>query len=407
MAEFGVTPQGFILKRLADIRQDLVNALNTVTDIDTGEKLIVDLSDADDPLVQIVDSFSDGLSVVWEHLQLSYNQFDPIKSTGSGLSGVVQLNGIRRKIGTFSNVLVTLTGQPNQLITIGKQITDINNSFVWELPKILLDESGLGSGIAICTTKGPNPALPNTLVKILIPVSGWISVNNALDAALGTLEETDVELRNRQQESTSATGASVVDALYGNLLSLDDVLFVRVYINETLSTDIRGISAKSVAVVIVGGDDEEISLVIFQKIAIGVSSFGSTITQQQDSQGIFYAINFTRPDEVAIFVTVNVKVVNDSLWTDDGPDRIRAAILAYAAGDMVSLGIVTGYDRNGYIPGDTVYASELYVPVNSVLGVKITSLFVDIAIPVTGQYVSVDWDEIPTFNSANIEVVVE
>lgn len=406
MAEFGVTPQGFSLKRLADIRQDLVNALNTITDADTGEKLIVDLSDADDPLVQIIDSFSDGLAVAWENLQSSYNQFDPIKSTGSGLSGVVQLNGIRRKTGTFSDVLVTLTGQPNQFITTGKQITDINDTFIWELPEILLDGAGQGSGIAVCTTKGPNPALLNTLVKILTPVAGWSAVNNTLDATLGALEETDIELRGRQQDSTSATGASVVDSLFGSLLALDDVLFARVYVNETLVTDSRGIPPKSVAAVIVGGDDDEISLTIFQKQAIGMATFGTTITEQVDAQGIVYAILFTRPDEIDIFVKVEVTVVNDSLWSDDGPDRIKAAILAYAAGDMISLGIVVGYDRNGYIPGDTVYASELYVPINSVLGTQITSVLVGTSIPATEQSVSVNWDELPAFTSDNINVVV-
>ncbi len=132
MAEHGVTPQGFSLKRLADIRNDLVTALNEVTDESTNEKLIVDLADADDPLVQIVDSFSDGLSVAWEQLQFAYNQFDPLKSSGGGLSGVVQLNGIRRKSGTFSTVFVSLTGQFNQFIPAGQQITDINNTHVWE-----------------------------------------------------------------------------------------------------------------------------------------------------------------------------------------------------------------------------------------------------------------------------------
>lgn len=406
MAEFGVSPEGFSLKRLIDIRQDMVDALNNITDADTGEKLIVDLSDADDPLVQIVNSFSDGMSVAWEQLQFAYNQFDPLKSSGSGLSGIVQLNGIRRKSGTFSNVLVILTGQPNQFITTGKQITDINNTFVWELPEILLDDTGTGNGIAVCDTKGANSALPNTLVKILTPIAGWRGVNNVLEANLGTLEETDTDLRFRQQESTSTTGASVVDALYGSLLALSDVLFVKVYVNETLQTDNRGIPAKSVAVVIVGGDDEEISLIIFQKQAIGMATFGTTTTQQEDAQGIFYAIYFTRPDEINIFISVNVTIVNDSLWTDDGSDRIRTAILAYAAGDIISLGIVTGYDRNGYIPGDTVYASELYVPVNSVLGIQINDIKVDEIDPPNKEKIRVEWNEIPTFIFANIDVVV-
>lgn len=406
MADFGVTPQGFSLKRLADIRQDLVDALNLVTDANTGEKLIVDLSDENDPLVQLVDSFSDGLAIAWENLQFAYNQFDPLKSSGSGLSGVVQLNGIRRKAGTFSDVLVTLTGQPNQVITAGKQITDTSDAFIWALPQVVLDSAGLGSVLATCTTKGPNIALAGTLVKILTPVAGWSAVTNPLDASAGTLEETDTELRARQQVSTSATGASVVDALFSSLLSLNDVKFVRVYVNDTLIDDVRGIPGKTVAVVIVDGDDDEISLTIFRKQAIGMATFGTTVTQQTDLQGIVYAVYFTRPAEINIFVRVEVTVVNDSLWTDDGPDRIRAAILSYAAGDTAALGIATGFDPDGYVPGDTVYASELYVPVNSVLGTQITAIYVDASSPALGQSISTEWNEVPAFDANNIAVVV-
>ncbi len=406
MAEYGVTLQGFSLKRLADIRNDLVAALNEVTDESTGEKLIVDLADADDPLVQVVDSFSDGLSVAWEQLQFAYNQFDPLKSSGGGLSGVVQLNGIRRKSGTFSTVFVSLTGQFNQFIPAGQQITDINNTHVWELPDILLDGTGLGSGVAVCTTKGPNLAVSGSLVKILTPLAGWKTATNPVDAIGGTLEETDAELRLRQQVSTSATGASVVDALYSSLLALVDVLFVRIYVNATMFVDSKGIPAKTVAVVIVGGDDEEISLTIFQKQAIGMATFGNTTTQQEDVQGIIYPIYFTRPDEINIFVLVNVTVVNESVWPDDGSDQIKAAILAYAAGDTIALGIISGFDTDGYNPGDTVYASELYVPVNSVPGTQIISLLVGITSPATEQFISVDWNEIPAFDSANINVVV-
>ena len=406
MAEYGVTPEGFILKRLADIRSDLVAALNEVTDESTGEKLIVDLSNEDDPLVQIVDSFSDGISVAWEQLQFSYNQFDPLKSSGAGLSGVVQLNGLRRKAGTFSEVVVRLTGQFNQLITAGKQITDINNTFVWELPEILLDPSGTGGGIAICTTKGANTAVSETLVKILTPVAGWTDVTNDLDAIPGTVEETDTELRERQQISTAVTAASVIDALFGSLHALPDVSFVRIYVNSTIVTDEKGIPGKGIAIVIVGGVDEDIGQTIFYKQSVGTTTFGNTFTVHEDIQGVLYSVFFTRPTDVPIFVKVDVTVVDDSLWTDDGPDRIKTAILAYASGDTLPLGIVSGFDTDGYAPGDTVYASELYVPVNSVRGTQIISVLVGTVFPATENFTATDWNQAPIFSYDNIQVVV-
>jgi len=406
MAEFGVTPEGFVLKRLADIRSDLVAALNEVTDASTGEKLIVDLANEDDPLVQIVDSFSDGLSVAWEELQYSYNQFDPLKSSGAGLSGVVQLNGIRRKAGTFSEVIVNLTGQPNQLIPAGQQITDNDNTFVWELPQILLDVEGEGIGTAICTTKGPNTASPGTLVKILTPISGWISVTNDLEATPGTSEETDIELRKRQQISTGITGASVVDALFSSLLALSDVTFVRVYENKGLTTDGRGIPGKTVAVVIIGGDDQEISDTIFLKQCIGMATYGTTPTEQVDLQGMQYAIFFSRPLDIQVFINVQVTVVDSALWTTDGPTRIKEAILAYVSGQTLPIGVAPPLDTDGYAPGDDLYSSELYVPVNSVRGTQINYIYVGVTSPGNTPHVVIDWNEISSFDFNDITVDV-
>ncbi len=406
MAEYGVTPEGFVLKRLADIRSDLVAALNEVTDASTGEKLIVDLADENDPLVQIVDSFSDGLSVAWEELQYAYNQFDPLKSSGAGLSGVVQLNGLRRKAGTFSEVIVNLVGQPDQLIPAGQQITDKDNTFVWELPQILLDGGGEGIGTAICTTKGPNTALPDTLVKILTPISGWISVTNDLDATPGTSKETDTELRKRQQISTGITGASVVDALFSSLLALPDVTFVRVYENKGLTTDVRGIPGKTVAVVIIGGDDQEISDTIFLKQCIGMATYGTTQTEQVDLQGMQYAIFFSRPLAIQVFINVQVTVVDPALWTTDGPTRIKEAILAYVSGQTVSIGVIPPLDTDGYAPGDDLYSSELYVPVNSVRGTQINYIYVGVISPGSTPHVEIDWNEISSFDFNDITVDV-
>jgi len=107
MTTYGVTDQGFVLKRLSDIRGDMVTTLSTVQDPTTGEYLTPDLDNENDPLVQIVNSVSDQLAACWEQLQLCYNQFDPLKATGAGLSGLVQLNGIRRNAGEIDTVLRT------------------------------------------------------------------------------------------------------------------------------------------------------------------------------------------------------------------------------------------------------------------------------------------------------------
>jgi len=408
MTVFGVTSEGFVLKRLADILADLQTTLSTVTDPATGEALIVDLADENDPFVQQVNSFADSLALCWEQLQLAYNQYDPLKATGAALSGLVQLNALTRKAGTKSSVSVTLAGAPGTAIAAGKRVSTMDGSAVFEFPEtITLDGTGAATTTVMALTVGETSAAAGTLVKILTPVSGWYSVTNPLQVTVGTFEETDVELRRRQQDSLSATsGGALIDAIYGALFNLAGVTYCRVYQNVSLATDARGIPAKSLAAVVQGGDDDDIADVLFAKVAAGVATYGNTTISRTDAQGLAYDLSFVRPVSVPIYASVAVTVVSSAIWADDSEAKIKAAILAWAQGGLSALGITTGYDQDGYGIGQSIYASELYVPINSVLGAKITSVTVGKTASPSGDSVAIDWDEVATFDASRIVVTI-
>jgi len=401
---YGVTDEGFVLKRLDDILSDLISELSTITDPQSGESLTPDLTDENDPLVQIINAFGDGLSDAWEVLQLSYNQYDPLKATGAGLSGLVQLNALTRKAGTETTVTLTMSGDAGLNITAGKKVSTLDDSVVFTLPAWTFDGGGSASVIGTATEKGVLEAAAGEVVKIVTPISGWDSVTNASDAIPGTAEETDTELRARQQNSTSATGSSFVDALYGALSALDGVEYTKVYQNLTLVTDARSIPGKTVAVVIQGGDDDEISETIFQRLPAGAGTFGTTATEQTDTQGIVYPILFSRPAGIDIYVEIEIEVIDTDLWPTDGQDIMKADILTYVTSGASAIGITSGYDRDGYIPGEDVYASELYTPINKQKGIRINSVLVGTSDPGSASSVSIAWNEIASFDTANINI---
>jgi uncharacterized phage protein gp47/JayE len=404
MTTYGITDAGFSLKRLSDILTDMDAALANVQDPVSGEYLTPNLLDENDPLVLLANAISDSLSVAWEQLQLSYNQFDPLKATGAGLSGLVQLNGLYRKIGTPASAVFTITGLANKIVAAGVQIGDINDLVVFTLPEFTFDEYGNASAVGVCTTNGDISYAPGTLYKIVTPTYGLTTAVNAATTTGGSADETDSALRLRQQVSTSATARSIVDAIYSLLAGIEGVTHVRVYQNNTLTTDSRGIPAKSIAAVVVGGDQNLISTALFSSVPMGAGIYGNTQTIQYDAQGIEYEVDFTRPTAVPIYVSVDIEIINSSLWTTDGADNIKAAIVAWATQGALGVGITEGYDRDGYVPGDSVYASELYTPVNKQLGIKINSLVVGTSFPAIGDHVTIDWDEIASFSTANIEV---
>lgn len=403
---YGVTDQGFVLKRLNDIRNDMATALSTVQDPVSGEYLTPDLNDENDPLVQIVNSLSDQLSACWEQLQLCYNQFDPLKATGRGLSGLVQLNGIRRKAGTYSTVVVNITGSANLALPVGLKFGSMDGTTVFILPAVTLDNSGNAMGIiATASTIGPVTALAGTLTNIITPYPGFNTITNPSDAIPGTAEENDTQLRNRQQNSTMTTSSSLIESVYSALLNLNGVAYARVYQNITGVTDSRGIPAKSIAAVVSGGADADIAQVLWLK-ASAFPQYGTTTVAVEDNQGFSYDMSFIRPTEVPVYVAVAVTVVNASIWPVDGVDRIKAAILAYATGGSTALGVTPDWGKDGWTIGENVYASELYVPVNSVPGAQITSILVDTADPPATTSVAIAWNEVSQFLSANITVAV-
>jgi uncharacterized phage protein gp47/JayE len=401
---YGITDEGFSLKRLATIISDINEALAQITDPQTGE--VLNLTDENDPLVNIRDALADALAVAWEQLQLAYNQFDPLKATGAGLSGLVQLNALTRHPGIYSTVTLTMAGTPNLYISSGKQVATYDDLVKFTLPSWTFDGAGAATVVGTCTEEGPLEAGAGDVTKINNPSPGWDTCINAEAATVGSLPETDRELRTRQQQSTETTGRSTIEDIYGNLANLDGVTWARVYQNNTLTTDGRGIPGKSIAPVVLGGNDQEIADILHEQAPALCGFHGTTTVNVSDDQGISYAVKFTRPNQIPVYVSIELTVVTQALWPTDGDDQIREAILDYAISGAPGLGIDEGYSRYGFAPGQSVYSSELYTPINSVPGTQITSLLIGYDDPPTLQSIAIDWDEIATFDPDNISVTV-
>jgi uncharacterized phage protein gp47/JayE len=407
MTTFGIDDSGFTLKRLADILNDMIVAIYQVTDPVSGENLTPDLTNENDPLVNIVNATGAELSAAWETLQLAYNQFDPLKATGAGLSGLVQLNNLRRKLGSYATVVLTLTGTANATIAAGKQITDMNNSSIWALPEFSFDNNGSASVTGTCTVKGAALALAGSLVKILTPTSGITSVTNPDDSTGGSSDETDAELRTRQQSGTSGTAKSVIDSFYATLSGIQGVTNVKIFQNRTLSINEHYMPAKSIAVVIVGGADSLISQAIWTYSPFGLVTYGTTTTYQTDTNGVVYPILFSRPQEVPIFVSVEIEIVDTNLFGTEGETNIKESIVAWATQGASGVGIDSGYDQDGYVPGEAVYAGDLYTPVNRQQGIRIKNIQVDTQNPTDNTQVIISWNEVAVFSSARIYITDE
>lgn len=402
---FGITDQGFRLKRLADIITSLQTRLSAVVDPDTGESLIFD-PEANDPFNQMVNAFAAELAPVWEVAQMSYNQFDPAQASGPALRGLVQLNGVTVQAQTRSTVTLSLVGAVGLVIPAGRQIANNDETVVFTTSAtVILDSSGLGSVDAFSNTPGPVTANANTITNILTPVEGWTSATNALAAIPGQDFETDQALRIRRDQSTEIPSIGPVEATHGNLLQISGVTFARVYINNTLSTDTRGIPAKSMAAVVVGGADADIARTLFVRNTTGLLYHGDASATVTDRQGFPYEIRWLRPTLIDVYVTVTIEVTNASLFPTNGNDLIRDAIVTYARQGATGLSITTGFNPEGFVPGANVVLSRLYTPINSIPGHRVTNLLIGTTQGgQTANDITIDIDEIASFDVSRITV---
>jgi uncharacterized phage protein gp47/JayE len=176
--------------------------------------------------------------------------------------------------------------------------------------------------------------------------------------------------------------------MFGAISNLPDVTYCRVYQNRALVVDERGIDPKTIAIVVLGGDDVAIAETIFEHLSLGVDTFGGVLVPITDDQGFEYAIRFNRPAEIEIYVNISVHPLTAD-WPTNGADLVKAAIVAF--GDALN-------------PGTAVYSSQIYPAVNAVGAVQITEMTIGVENPPVGNSVPCDWDQVIVFDSIRIEV---
>jgi Baseplate J-like protein len=285
--------------------------------------------------------------------QLVFNNMSPNFAIGAGLSSLVKLNGLARKVATASTCSVILTGTAGTVVTNGI-VQDINGND-WNLPaSVTIGSGGTVTVTATCNIVGAiNITAPNQITSIQTPTAGWTSVNNGSNvAALGQPIETDAQLRARQAVSQELPSISPVA---GTVAAIAAVLGVtRYYLEEnpTGSTDANGCPPHSITAVVEGGSLANVAFAIYSKKTIGCATngdiSGSPISETQSvvvtdpNSGNTETINFIQPPAyVPIFIIVNAHPVAGGTLTATQVSAIQAALVAYL--NSLQIGAVISY----------------------------------------------------------------
>lgn len=118
---FGVTPTGFVTKRLPDIKAELEETLRGTFGVGINLQ-------AEEPLGQIVGIFSEREAKLWELAESVWNSAYPDTAEGVSLDNAAALTGIVRQGQTYSRVDATFYGDSGTVIPVGTVVSVEGNS---------------------------------------------------------------------------------------------------------------------------------------------------------------------------------------------------------------------------------------------------------------------------------------
>ncbi len=385
---YGISDSGFQPKSLQDCKAELEASYRSK--FGSG----IDLDPAG-PWGQTIGIAADRESLLWEQLEAAYDSMRPDAVTGVPQDTLYALNGVRRLPATQSSVAVTCTGTPATVIPIGRVVSTevVGRRFTSQAAGTIValtawanghtyevdDRCTNGGNAYQCITRGtsagsggptgtgediadnvahwmylgagtgaadivfasvdygPVTASAGSLNVIETAVSGWSNAVNVLDATLGHNLESSSEFRARREQLLHASGNAALDAIRAAVLAVVSaapaapVTSCMVFENTSDTTDADGRPPHAIEVMVEGGSDADVALVIWRSKAAGISTYGVTSQIIRDAQGTERTVYFSRPEAKNIYVVVT-GTYDPLNYPADGDDQIKAAIVAWASG---------------------------------------------------------------------------
>jgi uncharacterized phage protein gp47/JayE len=270
----------------------------------------------------------------------TFNAFSPSYAQGAGLSSLVKLNGLQRKIATNSTAVGNAVGQAGTIITNGV-VKDVNGK-LWDLPaSVTIPISGTITITVTAQDVGNISAATGEINSIYNPQLGWQSFSNTAVAVPGTAVETDAELRFRQTQSVAMPAQTILASIASAIANIPGVSRYFVYENDTGSTDVNGLPAHSFSAVVQGGTSSDIAEAIALRKTVGSQTYGTTSVVVHDQYGLPTTINYYQLTQVGIYFAVTIKALPGYVATTG--DALIAALVAFV---------------NGLTIGEDVYLSQ-------------------------------------------------
>lgn len=329
---FGVTDDGFTLKRFEDIETEI--------DGDLRSRISKKLKLTEKTwLGNAKKSFCDQLAEAWEVLEAAYYSHDKDNADERAFIALCALTGTIRRQPDHGSVPVTLnlgvnkTYQPGDLIAhVAGDAANrwsnrdvVTSTVAGNYPGIIFESELTGSQAS---------AEAGTLTSIAQGIDGWNSVTNPTAATAGRDLETLEELSIRRDEELQKAGSGPLPAIRAAVAAVVGVVSVHAQQNKT---SVAGaLPANSFRILVWDGadpaaEDDEIAQAILDNAPTGIRSVGSGSGTATAPDGEEEEIAFDRAAQVPIYVAITVKGATTE-------EAVRAVIIATANPQIQGVG---------------------------------------------------------------------
>ena len=185
---------------------------------------------------------------------------------------------------------------------------------------------------------------------------GWRGVTNPyyIFPSVGVESDEDYRYRGKLlQQNNSGKYTSIIMAIK----SVRGVVYENVQQNSSPNTTNSGIVNNGVAITVMGGNEDDIAMAIFNSVSEGIMTTGDIVKTVKDINGFGHEVRFSRPVITPLQITMSLVTYPD--FPTNGNSQIKQAIVEWF---------------NNLNVGEDIHYSRLYAPINSIGGFAVRNI---------------------------------
>ncbi|VFR32612.1 Phage-related protein [plant metagenome] len=300
-----ISNRGVIVPDTASTRDEVIAEFRSVF----GDDMPVDPATPQGALITRITEERD--AIARNNAELA-NQINPSLAGGVFLDSIVALTGGQRRSAVRSLIVgAILSGVPGTNVPAGSIAETAAGEQFALTNTVVLNSQGNASGNLRALADGEIIVPPGGLNTVASSVLGWETITNPTAAIPGQLEENDVLLRRRRQQTLALQTTSINEAIVSRLYAIEGVrslYYLENYSDQDVVIDGVSLRKHSIWVAVEGGTDQEVAQALFETKTVGGGYNGAVEVEVEDvTTGRMYPVQFDRPEEITLLIRVTVR----------------------------------------------------------------------------------------------------